>query len=251
MGKEGKLHIEAELAGLGSQDEVLARRTAKKLKSCQANQDLRDQKIYTLGGEIFSAVTHGITAFVGLCVLVLATIFAVTSGRGVVAVLAVIIFGLCALAGFTISTVYHSLAINKGKRVLRVLDHCSIYFIIAGTYTPFTLIAIEGWVGWALFGAIWTMGVVGCTLTAVNREKFKRFAFVCYLLMGWMGALAVIPLIESIGFGVEFWLLLGGGIAYTLGAVVYTRKGKYIHGIWHLFTMAGLVCHFLSIMFLL
>jgi len=243
--------VETAFASLGETDETLARSAVKKVKAYKKNQAIRDQKLYTLGGEIFSAITHGITAATGLAIMIMSIIFAVSGGHSWVIVTAVAIYGFCSFVGFTLSTVYHSLAINKGKRVMRVLDHCSIFFIIAGTYTPIVLVGIGGWVGWALFGAVWGMAIVGTTLTAINLQKFKTFAFISFIVMGWTGLLAIYPLVQSIGFGASFWLLLGGGIAYTLGAVVYKMKGKYMHGVWHLFTLAGLVCHFLCIMFLL
>ncbi|MCL2755432.1 MAG: hemolysin III family protein [Firmicutes bacterium] len=244
-------YIEAQLETFDEVDETYARRFIKKLRSYRKNQAIRDEKLYTLGGEIFSAITHGITALAGLAILVLSIIFAVQSGRGPTAVISVIVFGLCAFIGFTLSTVYHSLAINKGKRVMRILDHCSIYFIIAGTYTPFMLMGVQGWAGWTLLGVVWAMAAAGCTLTAVNMKKFKTLEFVTFIVMGWIGLIAAYPLISNIGWGASFWLLIGGGVAYTLGAVIFKMKGKYVHGIWHLFTLVGLVCQFLSILFLL
>ena len=217
----------------------------------QKNQALRDSGIYTFGGELFSAITHGITALAAVAVLVISIILAVRHGDGAMDIVAVSIFGSMAFLGFLVSTIYHSLPISTGKRCLRVLDHCSIYFIIAGTYTPFSLLGIGGWVGWVIFGANWAMGLTGATLTAVNREKFKKVAFVLYLVMGWMAVIVAPILIINMGWGAPFWLLLGGGLAYTIGAVVYKMKGKYIHGIWHLFTLAGLILQFLSIMFII
>jgi len=249
--KDAELHIETAFAILGECDESTARAAARRVKSYQKNQEIREQKLYTLGGEIFSAITHGITAAVGLAIMIMSIIFAVVGGHGLIAIVAVTVFGLCAFVGFTLSTVYHSLAINAGKRVMRILDHCAIFFIIAGTYTPFTLIGIGGWVGWTLFGVVWTMAIIGTTLTAINLKKYKTFAFISFIVMGWIGMIAVYPLINNIGFGASFWLLVGGGVAYTLGAVIFKMKGKYMHGVWHLFTLAGLVCQFLSIIFLL
>ena len=245
------LHIKTQAELLGEEDACLTRKAAKSLKRYSKNQKLRELGIYTLGGEIFSSITHGVTAAAGVGVLIAGVILAVKSGLGAVAIISVVIYGLCAIAGFTISTVYHALAINSGKRVMRVLDYCSIYFIIAGTYTPFCLIAIAGWVGYTIFGINWILCILGTTLSAINREKFKTFSFVCYLSMGWIVLFAVIPLIRAIGFGAVFWFLLGGGIAYTLGSAVFKMKGKYTHGIWHLFTLAGLVLHFLAVVYLL
>ena len=215
------------------------------------NQETRDQKIYTLGGEIFSSITHGIAAVVGIAILVVCIWVAVSHNLGWLAIAAVTIFGLTAFAGFAVSTIYHALGINAGKRVMRVLDHCSIYFIIAGTYTPFALIAIGGWVGWTIFGVNWALCALGTSLTAVNREKFHRFAFICYLVMGWIAVAAIVPLVNALGWGPSLWLVFGGGVAYTIGAFVFKLKGKYVHGIWHLFTLVGIGTHFLSILFLL
>ena len=203
---------------------------------------------YSLGDEIFSSITHGVAALCGLVVLVVCVYVAWTRELGWIAVTAVSVFGVTAFLGFTISTVYHALGMHGGRRVMRVLDHCSIYFIIAGTYTPFALIAIGGWVGWAICGANWALCALGTTLTAVNREKFRRFAFACYLTMGWLAVVAVVPIIRALGLGASFWLLLGGGVAYTVGAFIYKKQGKYIHGVWHLFTLAGLSMHFFSIL---
>ena len=226
-------------------------RKAKASAYIRAKKNQRDKSIYTLGGEIFSSITHGLGALMGAVVLVVCVIVAALHGRGAIAIVSVCIFGAVAFIGFTISSVYHALGINTGKRVMRVLDYCSIYFIIAGTYTPFALIGLGGVWGWVIFGINWVLCAVGTTLTAVNREKYKKFAFICYLCMGWMVLIFIVPLVNAIGLGISFWLLLAGGIAYTLGAAVFKMKGKYIHGVWHLFTMAGLVLHFFSILYLL
>ena len=249
--KDSRLHIETQTALMGPEDSALAKKNAKQLHRHQRNQEIRDRKLYTLGGEIFSSITHGITAAAGIAALILGVVFAAKNpDMGALAIVGIIIFGACAFLGFTISTVYHGLRISTGKRVMRVLDHCSIYSLIAGTYTAFCFIVLPNWVGFTIFGVNWTLAIVGTTLTAINRKKFKHFAFTCYLVMGWMVIFFIVPFIREIGFGTSWWLLLSGGIAYTLGAVVYKLKGKYIHGVWHLFTLAGLALHFLSILFL-
>ena len=248
--KDSELQIETQRAMLPEEDIVLSRRASKAIKSYQKNQDLREQGIFTLGGEIFSSITHGLTALAGAAILVLCVVFAVRTEQGAIGIAAVAIFGAVAFIGFTFSTIYHALAINSGKRVMRVLDHTSIYFIIAGTYTPFALIVLapeSAFVGWGIFTLNWLLCIIGATLTAVNREKYKRFAFVCYLIMGWLVLLAVVPLINAMGWGAPTWLLFSGGVAYTLGAVVYKMKGKYTHGVWHLFTMLGLILQGLSV----
>jgi len=245
--KDAKLHVETERALLGCDDAVLSKRASKALKRYQKNQELRDQKIFTLGGEMFSSITHGLTALVGIAILVLCIVFAVQTDQGTIGVVSVAIFGTTAFIGFTMSTIYHALAVNSGKRVMRVLDHTSIYFIIAGTYTPFALLVLGGWVGWTIFGLNWALCFIGATLTAIDRKKFHKFAFVCYLVMGWMALAAVVPLVDAMGWSASLWLLFAGGLAYTAGAVVYKLPGKWTHGIWHLFTMTGLILQALSV----
>ena len=245
--RDAKLHIDTQAASLGADDECLSRRASKALRRYQANQELRDQKIYSLGGEMFSSITHGFTALMGVAILVLCVIFAARTDQGALGIVAVSIFGATAFIGFTISTIYHALAVNSGKRVMRVLDHTSIYFIIAGTYTPFSLLVLGGWVGWTIFGVNWALCFLGATLTAIDRKKFKTFAFICYLTMGWVALAVVVPLVDAMGWGWSLWLLFAGGIAYTLGAVVYKFPGKWTHGIWHLFTLAGLTAQALSV----
>jgi hemolysin III len=217
----------------------------------RSSAKIAERKFYTLGGEIFSSVTHGVTALAGVAVLVICVYLAVANSLGALAIFAVSIYGATAFLCFAVSTIYHALAINTGKRVMRVLDHCSIYFLIAGTYTPFSLLGIGGVIGWLIFTVNWVLCAVGTTLTAVDREKYKRFAFVCYMTMGWIAVVAAVPIINAIGFGLTLWMLLAGGVAYTLGAIVFKMKGKYTHGIWHLFTLAGLILQCLSIINLL
>jgi len=246
--KDDKLYTETQTALLGEENAKQMRKAARKMRRFQKNQELRDTKLYSLGGEIFSSITHGITAAAGIAALVLGVIFAAHNpAMGALAIVGIVIFGASAFLGFTISTVYHGLKINTGKRVMRVLDHCSIYSLIAGTYTAFCFIALPNWIGFTIFGANWTLAIVGTVLTAIDRKKFHGFAFACYLIMGWIVVVFIVPLVRAIGFGWAWWFLLGGGIAYTLGAAVYKLKGKYVHGIWHLFTLAGLTLHFFSI----
>jgi len=236
---------------VGEQDRKTRKKRVRKWMTKRKNQKLRDRKIYTVGGEIFSSITHGLTALVGLALLTLCIVTAAQNGWQWFVILSICVFGVAAIAGFVISTVYHALAVNSGKRVMRILDYCSIYWIIAATYTPFCIIVLNNWIGWTILAVNWTACIIGTTLTAIDRRRFKKFSLICYLVMGWAAVPAAWPLIQSIGLGAPFWLLLGGGVAYTLGAIVFKMKGKYTHGIWHLFTMAGLVCQFLSIYFLL
>ena len=145
---------------------------------------------------------------------------------------------------YSVSCIYHGLALNRAKVVFRSLDHCTIFLLIAGTYTPITLVCLGGTLGWAMFALVWLAAVVGVTLNAVDLERFKVFSMVCYLAMGWVVVLAMKPLRENVS-PAGFWCLLAGGIAYPVGAVLYGlgRKVPYMHSVFHLFVLAGSVLH--------
>ena len=137
---------------------------------------------------------------------------------------------------------------NRAKKVFRVLDHCSIFFLIAGTYTPYTLVSLRGPLGWTLFGIIWAAAAAGITFNAIDLKKYKVISLITYVLMGWVIVIAVKPIIASAGIN-AMRLLLWGGISYTIGAVLYVigKKKKFIHGIFHIFVVIGSVLHFFSI----
>lgn len=158
------------------------------------------------------------------------------------------IYGGTLIILYSMSTIYHALAKNKAKKVFRILDHCSIFLLIAGTYTPYTLVAIRGPVGWVLFGIIWASAVVGITLNAISVQKFKIFSMICYVASGWAVIAAARPMAAAIPLRGIILLLLGG-VAYSIGAVLYTigKKIKYMHSIWHFFVLAGSILHFFSI----
>ena len=147
------------------------------------------------------------------------------------------------------STLYHSLTPKKAKNLFRKFDHCSIFLLIAGTYTPFTLVTLKGAFGWTIFGIIWGFTVLGVTLNAISIEKFKRFSMVCYIAMGWLIIIAIKPMAVAIGFNAMLLLVLGG-VAYTIGAIFYKMKNVlYMHGVWHLFVLAGSILQYFSILF--
>lgn len=149
---------------------------------------------------------------------------------------------------YSMSCIYHALKPNNAKRVMRIFDHCTIFLLIAGTYTPFTLVSLRDSVGWILFGVIWAAAVIGIILNAIDMEKFKVISMICYLAMGWAIIFAFKPLMRAVpGKGIE--LLVAGGISYTIGAVIYGigSKVKYMHSIWHFFVLGGSILHFLCI----
>ncbi len=205
---------------------------------------------YRLSEELLAAISHGMGALFGALALVLCVLKAVANGD-VMQVVCGAIYGGSLVLLYTVSTLYHALAVNGGKRVFRVLDHCTIYLLIAGTYTPFTLVALgQNWIGWSLFLIVWAAGIVGIVFSAIDLHKYRKLAMVAYLCMGWVIILAIRPLLASMAIE-GFWFLLAGGIAYTIGAVLYGlgKKIPYMHAVFHFFVVAGSILHFLSLYF--
>ena len=202
---------------------------------------------YTLGEELISAISHGVGAALGVVALCMCVAKSTAVGDGYAQVSSWI-FGISMIILYSMSCIYHALKPNNAKRVMRVFDHCTIFLLIAGTYTPFTLISLRGNVGWTLFGIIWGTAIIGIILNAIDMEKFKTISMICYLTMGWAIVFTFKPLCAAVAqAGIK--LLVAGGIAYTVGAVVYGigSKVKYMHSIWHFFVLAGSILHFLCI----
>jgi hemolysin III len=200
---------------------------------------------YTTGEEIFNAVTHGVGALLAVAALVLSVVFAAIFGDGL-SLLAALLYGLSLLVMYSMSTLYHAITHKGAKRVLRVFDHCAIFLLIAGTYSPYTLITLRGSVGYTLFGAIWGVALIGITLKAVSMRRFEKIGVVLNVLMGWAAMFTIRPLYRAL-HPAGFWLLIAGGVVYTLGIVFYASKWKFAHSVWHLFVLSGSVLHFLSI----
>ena len=207
---------------------------------------------YTRGEEITNMVTHIVGGALGILALVLCPIVG-ASHRSVYAVVSGCVYGLCMLTLYAISSVYHGLSPRLfGKRVMQVLDHCSIFALIAGTYTPVALCTLRSEspaLGWAIFGIIWALAALGITLNAIDLKKYDRFSQACYLLMGWCIVFRIGTVRRLIG-ETGFWLLLSGGLAYTAGAVLYAvgRKRRYAHSAFHVFVVIGSLLHFLCIL---
>lgn len=202
---------------------------------------------YTLGEELMNSISHGVGALFGIVTLVLCVVRAAQSGDPY-RIVSGAIFGFTVLILYLMSCLYHALKVNKAKRVFRVIDHCTIFLLIAGTYTPYTLVSLRDSVGWWVFGVIWATAIVGIVLNAVSLKKFSKISVALYLIMGWMIIIAYQPMVQAIpGGGMQ--LLVWGGVAYTVGAILYgvgSRK-KYFHSIFHFFCMIGTALHFLSI----
>ena len=214
---------------------------------------LMDRKLpdYTKGEEIFNMVSHIVGGALGVAALVLCIIFSAIRKNGY-GLAGSIVFGVSMILLYTMSSVYHGLREGKAKRVLQVLDHCTIYVLIAGTYTPVLLSAmrpIDPVSSWVLLGVMWGLSAIAITLTAIDLRKYRIFSMICYIGMGWAAVFKIGLLIEAVGMA-GFVLILAGGISYTLGAVLYGmgKKRRYMHSVFHLFVVLGSALHTLAIL---
>ena len=201
---------------------------------------------YTLGEELFNSISHGVGVLLSIAALVLLIIFAAIDGSGY-KLASGIVYGISLILLYSMSMVYHIVQGKKGKAVMRIFDHCSIFILIAGTYTPYLLTILDKKMGWIMFGIIWGMAIIGIVMNSINLEKFKKISLICYIIMGWAIVFTIRPIINGVPF-MGVLLLLIGGIVYTAGIIFYImKKYRYMHSIWHLFVLGGSVCHYLSI----
>ncbi len=199
-------------------------------------------------GERFNAWTHLCGALMALTGSIWLVMLATASGDGW-KVFSMTVYGITLVLLYSISTVYHS--VRGGiKRVLRKLDHLSIYLLIAGSYTPFCLISLRGPWGWWLFGIVWSLAAIGMLQEIKPRSEARVLSLVIYAVMGWIVLVAIKPLLANLGLPGFCWLA-AGGIAYTVGIVFFAfdEKFRHWHGIWHLFVLAGSLAHFIAILF--
>ncbi|MBO5413109.1 MAG: hemolysin III family protein [Clostridia bacterium] len=208
---------------------------------------------YTKGEEIFNMTSHIVGGALGIVATTLCVIMAALN-HNVYGIVSGAIYGVTMILLYTISSIYHGLS-PKGmsKKVFQVLDHCSIFLLIAGSYTPVALCTIRSvspFHGWLIFGIIWGAAALGITLNAIDLQSTKKFSMICYLLMGWCIIFRVDLLLKSMHRN-GIILMVAGGIAYTIGAVLYGigRKKKYFHSIFHLFIVLGSLLQFFSILF--
>ena len=203
---------------------------------------------YTLGEEIAHAVTHGIGILLSVAGLALLVTFASLNGD-VWHITSCSIYGATLVLLYTASTLYHGIPMPRAKRLLRRFDHAAIFLLIAGTYTPFTLVNLRGGWGWTLFGLVWGIAVLGILLEFFRDKRLKWLSLSLYLGLGWLVMIAVKPLIDAVETG-GLVLLLAGGLCYSLGVIFYVwKRMAYHHAVWHLFVMAGSVLHFFSVFF--
>ena len=202
---------------------------------------------YTLGEEIFSSVSHGVGACLSIAGTVVFLVFSVIYGNAL-AVVSSAIYGASLIILYTMSTLYHSFTNERVKHFFQIMDHNTIFLLIAGTYTPITLYILGGVTGWILFSVVWVASIIGITLNSINMEKAKIPSLICYIATGWVIIFAIKPLIAKVPFLSALFLVLGG-VIYTVGVVFYViKKVKYFHPIWHIFTVLGSAFHYFSIL---
>ncbi|WP_322354600.1 PAQR family membrane homeostasis protein TrhA [Paratractidigestivibacter sp.] len=201
---------------------------------------------YTLGEEIANSVSHGVGAALSIAALVLLIVRAVSHGGGV-RLVAALLMGIGLMVEYLFSTLYHALAPEGAKRVFRVLDHCGIYLLIAGSYAPFALVALANEGGLWLGVAVWAVALVGIVAECFLRERQPKWlTALLYVLLGWV-VIFKLPALWAVLPRPAFWLLLAGGLSYTVGAIFYIpKKVPYLHFVFHLFTLAGSICITLS-----
>ena len=214
--------------------------------------DDRVLPVYTKGEEIFNMVSHIVGASIGLAVLTLCVIFAAIHHNGY-GIASGIVYGVSLILLYTMSSIYHGLrADSKAKKVFQIIDHCSIFLLIAGTYTPFTLCTLREYntaLGWTIFGIVWGLAILGIVLNSIDIKKYKVFSMICYLVMGWCIIFRINVVYERLGL-IGFLLLLLGGVAYTIGAILYGvgKKRKWMHSIFHIACIIGTVLQALCIL---
>lgn len=208
---------------------------------------------YSLGEEIANAITHGIGTLFAIVALTIMVIFAALFGN-VWQIVSVAIYGGTLVLLYTMSTLYHAFTNNRVKKIFKIFDHASIYLLIAGTYTPFTLVILrtDGIIGWTIFIIIWILAILGIIFSTIFIGKFKLLSTIIYILMGWAVIFAMPQLISHMKANNAlpgiYWLV-AGGLSYTIGTIFYIFKIKYFHSIWHGFVLLGSVLHFISVMF--
>lgn len=202
---------------------------------------------YTPGEELANSLTHGFGLLLSIVGLVLLTVAANAAG-GLRAIASCTIYGVTLILVYATSTAYHGVQRTQAKRVLRTLDHVAIFLLIAGTYTPFVLIALRGAWGWSLFTVVWTLAAIGAFLELTALRRFRGAMITLYIGMGWIGLVALKPLVAALP-APGLWLLFGGGASYTGGVLFYRwRSLRYHHAVWHLCVLGGSVLQFLAVL---
>ncbi|MBN1389132.1 MAG: hemolysin III family protein [Candidatus Thermoplasmatota archaeon] len=202
----------------------------------------------SIGEEIANSITHGIGWALSLAALVLLVVFSSKHGDAWL-IVSCSVYGVGLVLLYTNSTMYHAIQARTAKKVFRILDHSSIFFLIAATYTPFTLTLLRGIWGWILFGIVWSGFIIGTLLKVFFAGKYKWLSVSIYIMLGWCLLLAIGPVIENLALP-GLILLAGGGVSYSIGALIYMKKGvRYSHTVWHIYVLIGSMMQFFSIFF--
>ncbi len=209
---------------------------------------------YTKGEEIFNMVSHIVGGGLGIIIAVICVVKAFIN-NDIYQIIGAFIYGFSMIILYTMSSIYHGLIPKTAKKVFQIIDHCAIFILIAGTYTPIALCSIResnAVVGWGLLGFVWVMAILGVALNAIDLKKYSLFSNICYIAVGWCVLFVIKPTIQAVSWG-GFWWLLSGGIAYTVGAVFYAFaakcKPRYIHSVFHLFVLLGTVLQAVCVAF--
>lgn len=204
-------------------------------------------KRYTVGEEVFNSVSHGVGALLSVVGATVITTLAVCFGS-TTAIFTSIIYGASLIVLYTMSTLYHAFPFENVKNIFRIFDHASIFILIAGSYTPMCLIALQGsQKAFIVICVVWACAIAGIIMNAINLEKTEKIGLVLYVVMGW-SSIIVIKDIAAVLSGPAFWLLVGGGISYTGGIIFYKMtKVKYMHSVWHLFVLLGSILHYICV----
>ena len=208
---------------------------------------IKDRRLY-----LIEEIANSITCGIGLCLSIAGLVILVVSAsfRGdAFRIVSFSIYGSSLILLYLTSLFYHALQHQQAKYVFEIMDHSAVYVLIAGTYTPFMLVTLRGAWGWSLFGVIWSLAVFGIVFKSLHVKKFTVFSNIVYLAMGWLIVIAIQPMAKALPFGAIAWLL-AGGLFYSFGVLFYAfKKIPFSHAIWHLFVLAGSLCHFFSILY--
>ncbi len=211
---------------------------------------MKEKKLtfYEAKEEKLNVISHGIGLILSSAALVLLVVYASIYGSAW-HIVSFSIYGVSLIVLYSASTLYHYVQSSKLRHRLNIFDHAAIYILIAGTYTPFTLVVLKGWVGWTIFGVSWFLAIAGVVLKLFYTGKYDKISTLAYVLMGWLIIFAIKPLVMNLSFEGLMWLL-SGGIFYTVGAILYSiKRVKYNHAIFHIFVLLGSFSHFIAVFF--
>lgn len=213
-----------------------------------STKNSKTEAVYTLSEEIANGITHGIGAMLSVAGLTVLVVLAAIYGDAW-RIVSFSIYGTSLVLLYTASTLYHAIQHPDAKRIFRIMDHAAIYLLIAGTYTPITLVNMRGPWGWSIFGFVWALAIIGIIFKTMYTGRYDKISTAAYVLMGWICLIGLKEMLVAIPPGGLVWLV-AGGVCYTVGVIFYAwQKLPFNHAIWHLFVLGGSMCHFFAILF--